>query len=110
MVSCLRTLTIDPNQRPITVSIAGRLTCLCPVNERRDYATVEVTYHPTHSVVELESFAQYLGGWSETQAAHDLVAQEIAQDVYDATEADDVTVRTRWEAVEGIECVVVASR
>ena len=109
-MTALQTLTIDPNGRPLAVSIAGRLTCICPVNERRDYATVEVSYCPTGRVVELGSFARYLGGWSETQGSHELVTDEIAGDLYAATEADDITVRTTWEPVEGIACVVVARR
>lgn len=104
----LRTLSLDPSARPIVVSITGRLTCICPVNERRDYATVEVSYVPTAAVVELEAFARYLAGWAETQASHELVTQDIAEDVYRATQAEDITVRTRWDAVEGVECVVVA--
>lgn len=106
----LRTLSHDPNGRPIVVSITGRLTCICPVNERRDYAAVEVSYVPVAAVVELESFARYLSGWSETQASHELVTQDIAEDVYRATQADDITVRTRWDAVEGIECTVTSHR
>lgn len=110
MTSVLQTMPLDPNGRPISVQLAGRMTCVCPVNERRDYATVEVSYTPTGRVVELGSFAHYLGQWSETQASHELVTSEIAADLYDACEADDITVRTRWDAVEGVECVVVAHR
>lgn len=106
----LRTLSVDPNARPITVQLAGRLTCICPVNERRDYATVEVSYTPVAAVVELESFARYLAARANRSVSHELVTQEIADDVYQTTQADDITVRTRWDAVEGVECVVVASR
>lgn len=106
----LQTLAFNASSRPLVVSITGRLTCICPVNERRDYAAVEVSYVPVGSVVELESFARYLSGWAETQASHELVTQDIAEDVYRATEADDITVRTRWDAVEGIECTVTSHR
>lgn len=106
----LRTLDIDPNGRSFSVSLAGRLTCICPVNERRDYATVEVSYVPVARVVELESFARYLSHWSETQGLHEVVTTEIAEEVQRATEADDITVRTRWDAIEGVECVVTTHR
>lgn len=106
----IRTLSLDPNARPLSVTLAGRLTCVCPVNERRDHATIQVVYRPVGAAVELESFARYLSHWSETQASHELVTQEIADDIKQATEAEDVTVRTTWEPVEGIACVVVAHR
>ncbi|HXJ30392.1 MAG TPA: GTP cyclohydrolase I [Gemmatimonadales bacterium] len=106
----LRTLSLDPSEKPISISLAGRLTCRCPINGRMDYATVEVAYIPTGAVMELEAFARYLDGFSSRTVFHETVTQEIAEEVYQATEADDITVRTRWDAVEGIACTVVAHR
>lgn len=104
----LRALTINPANR-LSISLAARLTCLCPVNTRRDYATVEVSYCPSvGAVIELESFAAYLSTFSERAVSHEDVAAEILSDLQELTQADDLTVRTRWEAVEGVECVVVA--
>ena len=106
----LRTLSIDPNAKPITVAIEGRLTCRCPVNGRRDHARIEVVYTPVAAVIELESFAAYLDTFTARQASHELVTVEIGSDIAEATEADDITVRTHWDPVEGIGCTVVAHR
>lgn len=105
----LATLSIDPAER-ISVTIAGRLTCRCPVNQRRDYATVEVAYTPNGAVVELESFGAYLGSFANRDAAHEMVTVEIGHEIHEATGADDITVRTVWEPVEGVACVVTATR
>lgn len=104
----LRTLTVDPNYR-IAVSIAGRLTCLCPVNRRRDYADVEVSYVPTARVIELESFAAYLATYAGETASHEDVTARIRAAIDDAIEPDDLTVRTSWQAIEGVACTVSAS-
>lgn len=103
----LRSLTITPTNR-LTLQLAGRLTCLCPVNGRRDYATVEVSYCPTAAVVELESFAAYLATFATETISHEEVTAAIRDEIAEETVPDDLTVRTRWDAVEGIECVVVA--
>ena len=105
----MKTLTIDPNER-LSINLAGRLTCLCPVNGRRDYATVQVSYVPVEAVVELESFGAFLGSFGERTVSHEDVTVEIAEKVQEITQADDVTVRTTWDAIEGVECVVVAHR
>jgi NADPH-dependent 7-cyano-7-deazaguanine reductase QueF len=105
----IRTLSIDPTNRT-SIQLAGRLTCLCPVNGKRDYATVEVSYHPTASVVELESFAAYLASFANEQIGHEAVTEAIRDEIAEETLPDDLTVRTRWEPVEGVECVVVASQ
>lgn len=105
----MKTLAIDPNHR-ITVQIGGKLTCLCPVNGRRDYATVEVVYSPTGNVVELESFADHLSRYAMSSMSHEAITEDIATMLHDILIPDDLTVRTRWDAVEGVDCVVVASR
>lgn len=103
----LRTLSIDPTNR-LSINIGGRLTCLCPVNGRRDYATVEVSYHPTGAVVELGSLAAYLSTFATATISHEEVTEAIRDELQEITVADDITVRTTWEPVEGVACVVVA--
>lgn len=104
----VRTLTVDPDAR-LSVGLAARLTCLCPVNGRRDYASVEVSYVPTGRVVELESFASYLASFAAETMSHEEATEMVRREVYDAVEPDDLTVRTRWDAVEGVACTVSAS-
>lgn len=106
----LKTLTVNPNGKPMSVQLAARLTCLCPVNGKRDYATVEANYVPVAAVVELESFRAQLDAYATERIGHEDVTEAIADAIYDAAMPDDLTVRTRWEPVEGVECVVVAHR
>ena len=104
----LRTLTLDPKYR-LSVNLTARLTCLCPVNGRRDYATVEIAYVPTGAVVELESLQRWLDSYAMETISHEEITQAIRDEIAEETMADDLTVRTRWDAVEGVECVVSVS-
>lgn len=93
---------------PLAITLRGRLTCRCPVNGQRDYASVEVAYNPIGNAVELGSFAAYLATFNDREIGHEDVTAEIRSDLARLLEPDDLTVRTAWDAVEGIECVVVA--
>jgi 7-cyano-7-deazaguanine reductase len=104
----LRTLSLDPNGMPVSLSLSGQLVCQCPINGLQDSAVVEVSYIPTASVVDLASFAAYLRGFAGRAVLHEAATIEIVDAVKAATEADDVTVRTTWEPVEGVGCTVVA--
>lgn len=101
----LKTLPMDP-PTPVVVTLRGQLTCRCPVNERRDYATVEVSYSPEGWLIELASFAAYLGSFAERAMTHEAATAEIAATVREATRADARSIRTEWAPVEGIGCTV----
>ena len=105
----LRTRTINPNHR-ISTRIAAKLTCVCPVNGRRDFATVEVIYTPAGSVVELESFATWLSSYATEVVGHEEITEAIADEIDDVAMPDALTVRTTWNAVEGVECIVSTRR
>lgn len=105
----LRTLSIDPSNK-LSIAIAGRLACLCPVNGRRDSATVEVNYQPSiGAVIELEAFAAYLAGFEGRTVSHEEATLEIADEIRWSIMSDDLTVRTTWVPIEGIECSVVVT-
>lgn len=104
----LRTLEIADEAPPLMVTITGKLTCRCPVNQRRDFARVDVSYRPSGRIIELESFASYLATWSQLSFSHETVTRTICVEIAEAIQNDTATVTTVWDAVEGIECVVVA--
>lgn len=92
------------------VTIAGQLTCLCPVGTRRDHAEVSVAYYPTSTVIELASFARYLETFVDQAASHEAVTVEIADAIREVTNAEEIVVTTTWSAVEGINCTVRVMR
>jgi NADPH-dependent 7-cyano-7-deazaguanine reductase QueF len=106
----IRRLLNDTDCRGLTVTLRGRLACRCPVNDRQDSATVEITYEPTASLIELESFADYLATFADRHITHEMVTAEILNVLNEETGAgcNGFTVVTTWEPVEGVECVVTA--
>jgi len=95
----------------LTVTLRGRLACLCPVNDRQDFADVEVTYVPTASLIELASFATYLATFAERHLSHEAATAEIHAMLNEETGAgcNGFRVVTTWAPVEGVSCTVVAS-
>lgn len=101
------------NQKPfsdLTITLRGRLTCICPVNGRTDTAVVEVVYQPFLSLIELESFAAYLSTFAEQKIGHEDATREIIAMLKEEAEPNSLTVTTTWEPVEGIDCTVTATR
>jgi NADPH-dependent 7-cyano-7-deazaguanine reductase QueF len=82
------------------------LSCWCPVNARRDFATVEVTYAPAATVVEIESFAAFLATQADQEMSHETATELIWRAVHDAIKPKSLTVATTWAPVEGVGCVV----
>ena len=92
----------------LTITLRGRLTCICPFNGLRDEATVEIVYVPALSLIELEAFAEYLRTFSDRKLSHEDATREILATLYDETEPRRLTVTTTWAPVEGIDCTVMA--
>lgn len=103
----LRAIEYDPSSR-VSVSLTARLTCICPFNGFRDYAVIEVSYMPTGRIIELSSFARYLSTFRDKRIGHEEITETIRGMFAYRSNADDVTVRTRWETVEGVDCTVVS--
>lgn len=107
-MSFLRSLENTAPSCGLRITLAGRLTCRCPVNGRRDYARVEVAYAPTAALLELEAFGRYLASFAERALSHEETTAEIRAAIAEEVAPDDLTVTTIWEPVEGVECVVAA--
>lgn len=104
----LRTLSIEPGDR-LSISLTGRLACRCPVNGKRDEATVTVTYTPAEMVLELTALAAYLADFQDRSITHEAVTAIIADEIRWSVMSDDVTVTTDWAPVEGVGCVITCS-
>jgi len=94
---------------PVEVRMEGVLVCQCPVHHDQDRATVEVVYTVGAALVELGSFRQYLEQFARREVLHEAATVEIWDALSGAIEPKRLTVRTTWEPVEGIPCVVTCS-
>jgi NADPH-dependent 7-cyano-7-deazaguanine reductase QueF len=94
----------------LTITLRGGLTCTCPFNGRTDSATVVVTYQPALTFIELEAFAAYLAEFATQTISHEDATREILARLNEETEPASLTVTTTWAPVEGIDCIVTATR
>jgi 7-cyano-7-deazaguanine reductase len=84
-------------------------TCICPVTGQPDFATVNLTYVPGDSIVELKSLKQYLWSYRDEGAFHEDVTNRILDDLVAALAPRRMTVTTDWLVRGGIHTVVEAA-
>jgi 7-cyano-7-deazaguanine reductase len=85
------------------------LTCLCPVTGQPDFGTVEITYVPDTSIVELKSLKLYLWSFRDEGHHHEDVTNEILDDLVALLAPRRMRVVTRWNVRGGITTTVTAT-
>lgn len=84
-------------------------TCVCPMTNQPDWATVTVEYVPDEHIVELKSLKLYLWSYRDEGAFHEDVTNRILDDLVAAISPRRMTVRTDWNIRGGIHTVVQVS-
>jgi len=84
-------------------------TCVCPMTGQPDFASVEISYVPGPSIVELKSLKLYLWSYRDEGAYHEDVTNRILDDLVAALAPRRMTVRTDWLVRGGIHTVVEAA-
>ncbi len=84
----------DRPEHVVEVILAGdELTAFCPITHQPDFYRYEVRYRPVESCIESKTFKLLVGSFRDRAAFAEALASELAQIVFDATEADtDVTL------------------
>lgn len=93
----------------IEIRMTGDLYCLCPVNGRQDHAFVEVVYTPSSALLELGSFRDHLATYATQEILHERATVGLFMELSGDVVPRSLSVRTTWDAVEGIPCVVTCS-
>jgi 7-cyano-7-deazaguanine reductase len=88
---------------------SSEFTCICPVTGQPDFATVNISYVPAGSIVELKSLKQYLWSYRDEGAFHEDVTNRILDDLVAALSPRRMTVTTDWLVRGGIHTVVEAN-
>ncbi|MBF0484637.1 MAG: NADPH-dependent 7-cyano-7-deazaguanine reductase QueF [Candidatus Omnitrophica bacterium] len=83
-------------------------TCICPKTGLPDFVTLNITYAPTKTCIELKSFKLYLVAYRDVGIFHEHLTNKILDDIVAAC-------KPRWARVEaivaprgGIQTTVVA--
>ena len=83
-------------------------TCLCPITEQPDFATVIVDYIPDATCVELKSLKLYMWSYRDEGAFHEAVTNRILDDLVEATMPRFMRITARGYVRGGIFTSVVA--
>lgn len=70
-------------------------TCICPKTGLPDFATINVTYSPEKTCIELKSFKYYIISYRDVGIFHEHLVNKILDDIVKACDP-------RWAKVEGI--------
>jgi len=84
-------------------------TCVCPKTGQPDFATIEISYSPGETCVELKSLKLYLWSFREEGAFHEAVTNQILDDLVAAISPRSMTVTGDFNVRGGIHTVVTAS-
>ena len=68
-------------------------TCICPKTGLPDFATINVTYSPTKTCLELKSFKMYITFYRNVGIFHEHLVNKILDDIVKAC-------RPRWVKLE----------
>lgn len=70
-------------------------TCICPKTGLPDFATINLTYSPAKTCLELKSFKMYIISYRNVGIFHEHLVNKILEDVVKACQP-------RWAKVEGV--------
>jgi 7-cyano-7-deazaguanine reductase len=83
---------------------------MCPVTRQPDLSTVVIEYHPTTRCVESKSLKLYLWSYREREVFAEAMAAEIANEIFDSSDAAWVRVDLTQRPRGGITLTAVAER
>jgi len=70
-------------------------TCICPKTGLPDFMTINVTYSPRKTCLELKSFKMYIVAFRDVGIFHEHLVNRILEDIVSAC-------KPRWAKVEGV--------
>ena len=82
--------------REYTIQLnTSECTCICPKTGLPDFVTLNITYSPTRTCLELKSFKMYIVFYRDLGIFHEHLVNKILDDIVKAA-------KPRWAKVEGI--------
>ena len=84
-------------------------TCKCPFSGYPDFATIYVNYVPNEKVVELKAIKLYINSYREKYISHEESANQILDDIVEACDPLEVTVKADFTPRGNVHTVVEVS-
>jgi len=83
-------------------------TCLCPKTGQPDFATIDLSYVPDQSCIELKALKLYIWSFRDQGAFHEAVTNQILDDLVKVCAPRYMRVRAEFNVRGGIYTTVVA--
>lgn len=84
-------------------------TCKCPFSGYPDFATIYVNYVPNEKVVELKAIKLYINSYRERYISHEESANQILDDIVEACDPLELTVKADFTPRGNVHTVVEVS-
>ncbi|PCI08852.1 MAG: NADPH-dependent 7-cyano-7-deazaguanine reductase QueF [Gammaproteobacteria bacterium] len=96
-------------ERDYTIHISlPEFTCLCPKTGQPDFATLDLTYVPEASCIELKSLKMYIWSFRDEGAFHEAVTNEILSDLVAACKPRFMRLTAEFNVRGGVYTTIVA--
>jgi 7-cyano-7-deazaguanine reductase len=97
-------------ERLYTVSFTiPEFTCVCPMTGQPDFATLQVTYVPDRSLIELKALKLYINAYRNVGIFHEFVTNKILSDLVAACQPLRMEIEGDFNVRGGIQTVVKAA-
>jgi len=105
----LETFENPQSDRDYSIHISvPEFTCLCPKTGQPDFATIDLSYVPDQTCVELKALKLYIWSFRDQGAFHEAVTNQILDDLVKACAPRFMRVRAEFNVRGGIYTTVVA--
>lgn len=108
----LRTIPNENSDRDYRIEIKSEeFTCLCPDKRNQpDFATINISYIPDKSLVELKSLKYYFVGYRDLEIYHERATNKILDDLYEILKPRYICVLGEWNKRGGIKTDVYVEK
>lgn len=86
------------------------LTSLCPKTKQPDFGEISIFYRPDQYCIESKSLKLYLFAFRNYKGFMEEITNKIADDIFEVTQANMLTVTAKFKVRGGIEIIVEAER
>ncbi len=108
----LRQLETFPNEHPgrhyVVTLTTNEFTCVCPMTNQPDFATLTIRYVPAERIVESKSLKLYLWSYRDEGVFHEHVTNRILDDLVEALVPVWCEVKAEFNVRGGIALTVEA--
>jgi len=99
----------EPKRDYVITMDCPEFTCVCPKTGQPDFATINITYTPDQTCIELKSLKLYLWSFRDEGHFHEAVTNQILNELVAACQPRKMTVTGVFNVRGGIQTTITAN-